>query len=105
MNPHEFEDASPRTSNAHERAREKGRERSADRTCPGFPEGDFPKDRDAWREMDRIRLGVRINDTLTAERASFDFLAEHYLKADFGEDAVRPRSVSTIPIAAHYIRE
>src|SRR2546427_610261 len=44
---------------------------------------EFPKDRDAWREVDRIRLGVRINDTPTPGRASFDFLAEHYLKADF----------------------
>src|SRR2546429_6550592 len=46
---------------------------------------DFPKDRDAWREVDRLGLGVRINDT-AAGRASFHFLAEHYLKADFGAD-------------------
>src|SRR5712664_2767644 len=57
---------------------------------------DFPKDRDAWREVDRLGLGVRINDTPAAGRASFHFLAEHYLKADFGADAVRPKSANTI---------
>src|SRR5580704_13304161 len=49
---------------------------------------DFPKDRDAWREVDRLGLGVRINDTPAAGRTSFHFLAEHYLKADFGADTV-----------------
>ena len=33
------------------------------------------------------------------------FLAEHYLKADFGADAVRPKSVNTIPIVEHYVRD
>jgi len=33
---------------------------------------------------------VRINDTPAHGRASFHSLAEHYLKADFGADAVRP---------------
>jgi hypothetical protein len=56
----------------------------------------FPKDRDAWREVDRLGIGVRINDTSAAGRVSFYFLAEHYLKADFGGDAVRPKSVNTI---------
>jgi integrase len=66
---------------------------------------DFPKDRDAWREVDRLGLGVRINDTPAAGRASFHFLAEHYLKADFGADAVRPKSANTIPIVEHYVRD
>jgi integrase len=56
----------------------------------------FPKDRDAWREVDRLGLGVRINDAPAIGRVSFHFLAEHYLKADFGADAVRPKSVNTI---------
>jgi len=30
---------------------------------------EFPKDKDAWREVDRIRLGVRINETPTPGRA------------------------------------
>ena len=66
---------------------------------------EFPKDRDAWREVDRLGLGVRINDTPGAGRASFHFLAEHYLKADFGADAVRPKSANTIPIVEHYVRD
>src|SRR5260370_27373899 len=56
----------------------------------------FPKDRDAWREVDRLGLGVRINDTPAVGRVSFHFLAEHYLKADFRADAVRPKSVNSI---------
>ena len=67
--------------------------------------GKFPKDRDAWREVDRLGLGVRINDAPAPGRASFKFLAEHYLKADFGADAVRPKSVNTIPIVEHYVRD
>jgi integrase len=55
----------------------------------------FPKDRDAWREVDRLGLGVRINDDPLPGRASFVFLAEHYLKADFGPDAVRPKTERT----------
>ena len=66
---------------------------------------EFPKDRDAWRQVDRLGLGVRINDTPAHGRASFHSLAEHYLKADFGSDAVRPKSANTIPIARHYVRD
>ena len=69
------------------------------------PVRDLPKDRDAWREVDRLGLGVRINDTPAPGRASFHFLAEHYLKADFGADAVRPKSANTIPIVEHYVRD
>jgi hypothetical protein len=65
---------------------------------------DFPKDDDAWREVDRRGLRVRINDTSSSVSVSFGFLAEHYLKADFGEDAVRPKSANTIPIVEHYVR-
>jgi len=65
----------------------------------------FPKDKDAWREVDRLGLGVRINDAPSPGRASFHFLAEHYLKADFGTDAVRPKSANTIPIVEHYVRD
>jgi len=65
----------------------------------------FPKDKDAWREVDRLGLGVRINDAPAPGRVLFKFLAEHYLKADFGADAVRPKSVNTIPIVEHYVRD
>lgn len=66
---------------------------------------DFPKDDDAWREVDRLGLGVRINNASAYGRVSFRFLAEHYLKADFGADAVRPKSANTIPIVEHYVRD
>jgi len=67
---------------------------------------EFPKDKDAWREVDRLGLGVRINDApALAGRVSFKFLAEFYLKADFGSDAVRPKSANTIPIVEHYVRD
>jgi integrase len=66
---------------------------------------DFPKDDDAWREVDRLALGVRINDASACARVTFRCLAEHYLKADFGADAIRPKSVNTIPIVEHYVRD
>jgi hypothetical protein len=66
---------------------------------------DFPKDKDAWREVDRLGLLIRINDAPQPGRTRFDSLAEHYLKADFGEDAVRPKSANTVPIVEHYVRD
>jgi hypothetical protein len=66
---------------------------------------EFPKEKDAWREVDRLGLGVRINDSPAPGRVRFNFLAEHYLKADFGSDAVRPKSANTIPIVEHYVRD
>lgn len=65
----------------------------------------FPKDTDARREADRLGLPVRINDGLLPGRMQFNFLAEHYLRADFGADAVRPKSANTIPIVEHYVRD
>ncbi|MGA7077463.1 MAG: site-specific integrase [Terriglobales bacterium] len=65
----------------------------------------FPKDKDAWLEVDRLGLGVRVNDAPAPGRVQFCFLAEHYLKADFGVDAIRPKSVNTIPIVEHYVRD
>ena len=49
----------------------------------------LPKESDAWREVDRFGLSVRINDSPGPGRLSFHSLAEHYLKADFGAQAVR----------------
>ncbi len=66
---------------------------------------EFPKDKDARREADRLGLSVRINDSPLPGRIRFDFLAEHYLKADFGADSVRPKSANTIPIVEHYVRD
>jgi len=67
---------------------------------------DFPTKGDAWGEVDRLGLLVRINcDAQTAGPIRFEALAEFYLKADFGEDAGRPKSVNTIPIVEHYVRD
>jgi hypothetical protein len=56
---------------------------------------DFPKEKDAWREVNRLGLLVRINDDPVDVRIRFDALAEHYLKNDFGADAVRPKTERT----------
>ena len=65
----------------------------------------LPKESDAWREVDRLQLLIRINDDSDDVRIHFDALAEHYLKADFGADAVRPKSENTTPIVRHYVRD
>jgi integrase len=67
---------------------------------------DFPSEKAAWREVDRLGLLIRINSDAPAPgRIRFDALCEHYLKADFGADAVRPKSANTIPIVEHYVRD
>jgi integrase len=65
----------------------------------------FPKETDAWKEVDRAGLNMRINDAPSSGRASFRHLAEHYLRADFSVDAVRLKSANTIPIVEHYVRD
>jgi integrase len=64
----------------------------------------FPKDKDARREADRFGLSVRINVNPLPGRIRFDFLAEHYLRADFGADAARPKSANTISHVEHIVR-
>lgn len=66
---------------------------------------DLPTEKAAWREVDRLGLLIRINSEESATRIRFDSLAEYYLKADFGEDTVRPKSVNTIPIVEHYVQD
>jgi integrase len=66
---------------------------------------DFPKERDARKEADRLGLLVRINDAPTHPRIRFDELAEHYLKADFGENALRPKSENTVAVTEHIVRD
>ena len=56
---------------------------------------DFPREKDAWREVDKLGLLLRINDDPGDVRIRFDALAEHYLKNDFGADAVRPKTERT----------
>ena len=79
--------------------------RRSEHTLPIGLIRDFPKEKDAWREVDKLGLHVRINDESANTRIRFNALAEHYLKADFGSDAVRPKSVNTIPIVEHYVRD
>jgi hypothetical protein len=62
---------------------------------------DFPKERDAWREVDRRGMLVSVNAENQPGRIRFDSLAEFYLKADFGADAARPKSATTVPIVQH----
>src|ERR1700749_4888687 len=66
---------------------------------------DFPTEKAAWREVDRLGLLVRINSEESGTRIRFDALAEYYLKADFGDDAVRPKSVNTIPLVENSVRD
>ena len=66
--------------------------RRVENTLPIGLVRDFPSEKAAWREVDRLGLFVRINSDATAlSRIHFAALAEHYLKADFGADAVRPK--------------
>jgi integrase len=66
---------------------------------------DLPTEKSAWLEVAKQGLHVRINEEISTGRIKFSTLAEHYLKTDFGEDAVRPRSENTIPIVEHYVRD
>ena len=67
---------------------------------------DFPSKGDAWREVDRLGLGNRINsEEYVSGAIKFAALAEFYLKTDCGEDAGRPKSDTSIPIAEHYVRD
>ena len=47
---------------------------------------------------------VSVNAENQSGRIRFDSLAEFYLKADFGADAARPKSATTVPIVQHYVR-
>ena len=83
-----------------------GEGRRVENTAPVGLVRDFPKENDAWREIDRLGLLTRINsDTPCPGHTRFDSLAEHYLKADFGADAIRPKSANTITIVEHYVRD
>ncbi len=68
---------------------------------------DFPNEKAAWREVHKLGLLIRINEAPAPGRIRFAFLAEHYLRADFGEDAMRPKTEGTIAntqqIVRHYL--
>jgi integrase len=66
---------------------------------------DFPSEKAAWREVDRLGLLVRINSDAPAPgRLRFDSLCEQYLKNDFGADAVRPKTERTVLNTEHIVR-
>jgi integrase len=78
--------------------------RRVENTMPVGLVSDFPRERDAWRDVDALGLLARINDAPSPICIRFDALAEHYLKADFGEDAMRPKSENTAAIVRHIVR-
>jgi integrase len=65
---------------------------------------DFPKERDARREVDRRGLLAEVNAEEQTGRIRFDALAEFYLKADFGADAMRPKADKTTSNTQHIVR-
>ena len=79
--------------------------RRVENTMPVGLVRDFPTEKDAWHEVDKLGLPVKINEAPCPGRTRFDALAEHYLKADFGADAVRPKSENTITITEHIVRD
>jgi integrase len=79
--------------------------RRVENTIPVGLLRDFPKEKDAWREVDKLGLAVRINEAACPGRIRFNALCEHYLKADFGADAVRPKSDNTTAITQHIVRD
>lgn len=56
---------------------------------------DFPKEKDACREVDRLGILLRINAEHLDGRIRFHALAEHYLTHEVGPDALRPKSERT----------
>ncbi|HTZ95588.1 MAG TPA: site-specific integrase [Terriglobales bacterium] len=69
------------------------------------PVSKFKNESDARREAARLGLLAEINAEVQTRRIAFEALAEHYLKADFGDGAVRKKSATTIPIVQHYVRD
>ena len=65
---------------------------------------DFPREKDAWREVDKLGLLVRINEAPCSGRIRFSSLCEQYLKNDFGADAVRPKTERTVLNTEHIVR-
>jgi integrase len=73
-----------------------------------FPIGlvrDFPTEKAAWREADRLNLRIRINEAPAPGRIRFSGLAEHYLRSDFGPDAMRPKTEGTTLNTQQIVRQ
>lgn len=66
---------------------------------------DFPNEKAAWREVDKLGLLLRINDIPETGRIHFDALAEHYLRTDLGPDATRPKTERTVLNTEQIVRQ
>src|SRR6266481_3827218 len=78
--------------------------RRVENTMPVGSLRDFPKEKDAWREVDKLGLLVRINEAHCPGLIRFHSLAEQYLRNDFGADAVRPKTERTVLNTEHIVR-
>jgi integrase len=68
---------------------------------------DFPKDSDAWGEVDRQRLTEKINNpTLRAGKLTFRQIGEHYIENDLlNPDVIKPKAEPTKECYEHVIRD
>jgi len=79
--------------------------RRVENTLPVGLVRDFPNEKAAWREVDKLGLRTRVNEAPALYRIRFNQLCEHYLRADFGEDAMRPKSEGTTLNMQHIVRD
>jgi integrase len=66
---------------------------------------DFPTEKAARKEIDRLGLLALINAQAADNRIRFHALAEHYLKNDFGAEALRPKTERTVLNTEHIVRD
>src|SRR5437879_9328763 len=74
------------------------------RTLPHFWESAFRRIRTHGARRTGLDSPSGSTIALCPGRIRFGFLAEHYLRADFGADAVRPKSANTISHVEHIVR-
>lgn len=79
--------------------------RRVENTLPVGLVRDFPNEKAAWREVDKRGLLVRVNEPPAHQRIRFNQLAEHFLRADVGADALRPKSENTVLNLNHLVRD
>lgn len=79
--------------------------RRVENTLPVGLVRDFPNEKAALREVDKRGLLVRVNEPPALQRIRFNQLAEHYLRADVGADALRPKSENTVLNLNHLVRD
>jgi len=79
--------------------------RRVENTLPVGLVRDFPNEKAALREVDKRGLLVRVNEAPALQRIRFNQLAEHYLRADVGADALRPKSENTVLNLNHLVRD